>query len=164
MLPTKELGGRKVISQMEKLEIIMAWKRGDSVRKIARESGLSRNTVANSRQLSPTPAKDAPPVLLLVLYPFGIHEKRKENWSTFLGTAEHDAGEIALGAQIYRKFKRKSAMPTTYVPSGFRVSGIGSPTTKTFLASPRTKSNGRSSFFNTSGSATLWAICIYMAS
>lgn len=31
---------------MEKLEIIMAWKRGDSVRKIARESGLSRNTVA----------------------------------------------------------------------------------------------------------------------
>lgn len=38
-------GGRKVISQMEKFEIMMAWKRGDSIRKIARDSGLSRNTV-----------------------------------------------------------------------------------------------------------------------
>lgn len=30
-----------MISRMEKLEIIMAWKRGDSIRKIACESGLS---------------------------------------------------------------------------------------------------------------------------
>lgn len=32
---------------MDKLEIIMAWKRGDSARKIARDTGLSRNTVAS---------------------------------------------------------------------------------------------------------------------
>ena len=36
-----------MISQMDKSEIIMAWKRGDSARKIARDAGLSRNTVAS---------------------------------------------------------------------------------------------------------------------
>ena len=36
-----------MISQMEKMEIILAWKGGKSIRAISRETGLSRNTVAS---------------------------------------------------------------------------------------------------------------------